>query len=93
MNHEENIKNNILVLDETGKIKSRERIDLEYKETFNLGSSSKYAKTMASFANNIGGYIIFGVKDRPRQIVGVNSAFFEFKQEKLTGILNSFFCT
>ena len=89
MNHENNIKNNIIQLDETGKVKSRENTTLEFKETFNIGSSAKYAKTMASFANNVGGYIIFGVKDRPRQLVGVNSAFFDLKVEKLTSILNA----
>lgn len=91
MNYEDYIKQHILLFDSNGKIKCRERVDLEYKETFNIGSAAKYAKTMASFANNIGGYIIFGVKDKPREIVGVNSAFDNFNQEKLTEILNSYF--
>ena len=91
MNYEEYIKKHILLFDDTGKLKCRERVDLEYKETFNLGSASKYAKTMASFANNMGGYIIFGVKDKPREIIGVNAAFEDFNQEKLTEILNSYF--
>lgn len=32
-----------------------------------------------------------GVKDKPREIVGVNSTFEDFNQEKLTEILNSYF--
>ena len=91
MDYEEYIKEHILLFDDNGKLKCRERVDLEYKETFNLGSATKYARTMASFANNIGGYIIFGVKDKPREVVGVNSAFEDFNQEKLTEILNSYF--
>lgn len=62
MNYEEHIKEHILLFDSNGKLKCRERVDLEYKETFNLGSAAKYAKTMASFANNMGGFIIFGGK-------------------------------
>jgi hypothetical protein len=74
-----------------GYIKSRERNDLEYKESFGQRSWAKYAKTMAAFANNRGGYIVFGVKDNPRQIVGVNAAFRNFEQEKFTEYLNSYF--
>ena len=32
-------------LDSQGRIKARERNDLEYKETFGLGSKAKYART------------------------------------------------
>lgn len=46
---------------------------------------------MAAFANNQGGYILFGIKDSPREIKGVNPAFNDFKQEKFTESLNSLF--
>lgn len=91
MTHEDFIKKIIQNVDSEGRVKARERNDLEYKESFGLNSWAKYAKTMASFANNKGGYIIFGVKDNPRIIVGVNNAFHNFKQEKFTEALNGLF--
>ena len=91
MIHEEYIKQIITNVDSFGRVKARERSDLEYKETFGLGSWAKYAKTMAAFANNHGGYMIFGIKDNPREILGVNHAFINFKQEKFTNSLNSLF--
>lgn len=91
MNCEKYIEENILVFDKDGKLKCRERVNLEYKEAFNIANASKYAKIMASFANNVGGYIIFGVKDKPREVVGVNAGFDNINQDKLTEILNSYF--
>ncbi len=91
MTHEEFIRSILSDLDSQGRIRARERNDLEYKETFNLGSKAKYARTMASFANNKGGYILFGVKDSPRVPKGVNQAFADFKQEVFTEYLNSMF--
>ena len=91
MNHEEYIRKLIGAVDTHGRVKARERNDLEYKESFGFNSWAKYAKTMAAFANNCGGYIVFGVKNAPREIVGVNSAFSDFKQEKFTESLNSLF--
>ena len=91
MKHEEYIKMIIERVDKQGRLKARERNDLEFKESFGFNSWIKYAKTMAAFANNHGGYILFGIKDNPREIVGVNSAFSSLKQEKLTESLNSLF--
>lgn len=91
MKHEIYIRKLISNADNEGRVKARERNDLEYKEKFGKNSFSKYAKTMASFANNKGGYIVFGIKDSPREILGVNNSFREFKQEELTEYLNSLF--
>ncbi len=91
MTHEQFIRNLVGTAAKGERIKSRERNDLEFKETFGLGSWAKYAKTMAAFANNRGGYIIFGIKDNPREIKGVNNAFSNFSQEKFTESLNSLF--
>lgn len=91
MTHEQFIRNLVGLAAKGERIKSRERNDLEFKETFGLGSWVKYAKTMAAFANNRGGYIIFGIKDNPREIKGVNSAFNDFSQERFTESLNSLF--
>ena len=91
MTHEEFIRNLVGSAGVGDRVKSRERNDLEFKETFGLGSWAKYAKTMAAFANNRGGYILFGIKDNPREIKGVNNAFSNFNQEKFTESLNSLF--
>ena len=91
MSHEEFILDLLKNTDANGRIKCRERNDLEYKESFNSSNFAKYAKTMASFANNCGGYIVFGIKDNPREIKGVNGAFNNFDQEKFTECLNSVF--
>lgn len=37
----------------------------ECKEGFNLRSFGRHLKTIAGFANNRGGYLFFGVKDKP----------------------------
>ena len=54
----------------TGEVTSREGKRLEYKQSFNPADFSDYTKVLASFANAQGGIIIFGVADKPRQIVG-----------------------
>ena len=74
------------------KLISRESSTLEFKESFSVQALCKYAKTMAAFANKDGGYIIFGVKDKPRTVVGLISDTFElFDEEKLVKKLNEFF--
>lgn len=91
MSHDEHISQLLRNVDNNGRIISRERNDLEFKETYHMQNFPKYAKTMVSFANNRGGYIVFGIKDNPREIVGVNTAFNEIKLEEFTASLNAFF--
>jgi len=72
---------------------SRENGKLEFKESFDMGSADKYAKTAAAFANEQGGYIVFGVKDSPRQMIGLKSQNFEnFDVGKLTAALSEWLC-
>ena len=54
-----------------GRLASRENSRLEYKQSFNWSGRAGYAKTMAAFANNAGGFIVFGVKDSPHDLVGL----------------------
>lgn len=76
----------------TNRIISRESSWLEFKESFNWNSKDKYTKSMVAFANNKGGYIIFGIKDNPRDLVGLRSNNFETVDEaKITAYLNSIF--
>ena len=83
---------NLLKLDPRypGRVASRENRRLEYKETFNWGSRAKYAKTMAAFANTAGGFIVFGVRDSPRDVVGMRTDRFEtLEPAQVTEYLNS----
>ena len=71
---------------------SRESSKLEYKENYNWNNRAKYAKTLAAFANNDGGFIVFGVKDSPREIIGLTSDQFESQDpSQVTEYLNSKF--
>lgn len=75
-------------VDEKGFLKHRESSKIEFKENFNWSNFAKYAKTMASFANAKGGYLIFGIKDSPRKPIGIKKEKFDnIKQEKITNFL------
>lgn len=77
------------------RIISREGSTVEFKESFNMGGMAQYFKTMASFANNMGGYIIFGVGDKPRELLGLGKnsleQFENLKVEELTKNLLDYF--
>ncbi|GAB3796737.1 AlbA family DNA-binding domain-containing protein [Virgibacillus kimchii] len=54
----------------------REGVRIEFKKTFDWSDKktrSKYLRTIGSFANTIGGLIIFGISDSPRTIVGITN--------------------
>lgn len=74
------------------RLTSRESSQYEFKESFNWNNRSKYAKTMAAFANKDGGYIIFGIQDSPKNLVGLKNNDFEtLDEERITEYLNSMF--
>lgn len=57
-------------------LKRRESYKIEFKKEFNWSDKkarSKYMKSMAAYANNSGGLIIFGVEDQPHIICGVTN--------------------
>lgn len=80
---------------EKNKLIRRESATLEFKESFNFGSMAMYFRTIASFANRNGGYIIFGIKDRPREPIGLKEksldSFENLKIEEFTNNLNEYF--
>lgn len=73
----------------------REGQELEFKEQFNLAGLADYFRDFAAFANNRGGYLIFGVKDSPRMPKGLNETslaqFEKIDPEKITGYLLEIF--
>ncbi|MGC9966671.1 MAG: ATP-binding protein [Syntrophobacteraceae bacterium] len=86
--------NRIFKLDKSdpARLITRENSWLEFKESFNWGSRAKYAKTMAALANAQGGYIVFGIKSRPHEIIGLTGTNFEnIDGEKITAYLNKTF--
>ncbi len=46
-------------------LSNRESSQLEFKLSFDLRSGPEYARSMAAFANNEGGYLVFGVRNAP----------------------------
>lgn len=56
----------------TAIIGTNEGVTIEYKESFGWKSLSEYLKTMASFANREGGYIVYGIADKPHYFRGLH---------------------
>lgn len=77
------------------RVVTHEGVAKEFKESFTWGSIGLYARTMAAFANARGGYLIFGVSDKPRVAVGLTQAgltsFDELDRARLTNSLNELF--
>ena len=92
MSHDDEVRKILSAVTNSGNLKSRESNTVEFKESFNKNSMAKYAKTLAAYSNNRGGYIIFGIKDNPRQIIGLkNNNFENLNQEQFTDAINSLF--
>lgn len=77
------------------RIINRESVTIEFKESYNNAGIAQYFKTIASFANNIGGYLIFGVGDKPRRLIGLKGKSLEqfetLKVEEFTKALMDYF--
>ena len=74
---------------------SRENSSLEFKESFSVDVLNRCMKTIAGFANNEGGYIVFGIKDSPHELKGLDSKneerFDSMDSARLTESLNNHF--
>lgn len=86
----------LLRLTPEGYLFHRESQEFETKEQFNLAGLADYFRDFAAFGNNRGGYIVFGVKDKPRrELVGLNkSALEQFEKidpERISGFLLELF--
>lgn len=86
----------ILQLKEDGNLYHRESQSLEFKESFNFAGLADYYRDFAAFSNNKGGYLIFGVKDRPkRELIGLKEKsidqFDKLDPEKISGDLLNIF--
>ncbi len=78
-----------------GRLYHREGQELEFKEQFNLAGLADYFRDFAAFANNRGGYLIFGVKDKPRELGGLSRSsraqFEKIDPERISGYLLDIF--
>jgi len=76
-------------------VNSIESSNLEFKKSFNWGSAAKYARTFAAFANTKGGYVVFGIANKPHKLTGLKkkylSSFENIDPEKVSGFLNEHF--
>ena len=77
------------------RLVKREDKNHEFKTSFSMANIAMYMKTIAAFANNEGGYIIFGVQDKPHVMLGLNEKALEhfstLPVEKLTQQLQEYF--
>jgi len=71
-------------------VASRESHRLEFCETYSWNACMNKLRTFAALANKEGGYLVFGVKDSPRRLLGVGN-FDSLEVEKLTAALNEHF--
>lgn len=81
-------------LENPNRIISRESTTVEFKASFhrNTNKWDEYGKTIAAFANTKGGCLVFGVKNRPHDLMGLGNDYFdEFDPAQLTSFLNSRF--
>ncbi len=86
----------LLKLDTSGRyIFHRESKNIEYKEGFNYAGWDTYLRNFSAFANNNGGYMIFGVKDRPKEPIGLGERaaemFDSIDEEYISGEINKLF--
>lgn len=76
-----------------GSLIKRESTTLEFKSDFDWdirSSRIKYLKTVAAFANKSGGYIVFGVSDTPRQLVGITKPFMIIDDAQISQFFNQY---
>lgn len=69
------IMNNLEI--KNGLVINRENIHLEFKKTFHQNTKS-YIRSVCAFANSKGGYVVFGVEDKPRKPIGLGYDFDKF---------------
>lgn len=81
--------------EKNGRLHHRENQELEFKEQFNFAGLAEYLRDFAAFANNRGGFLIFGVTDSPRKAEGLSASaadqFDKIDPQKITGYILDLF--
>jgi len=89
----EEIVQEILTTKSSGVLKKPESSTIEYKSLFNWKdkkSRAKYLRTFAAYANRKGGYLIFGIKNKPRKIIGIESNSFDIDDADISSFINTY---
>lgn len=75
-----------LTVNERGYVQQRESTTLEYKKLFTFDKEffHKCLRTIAGFANNQGGMLVFGVKNRPHELIGIDGIFLQAHEDNKT---------
>jgi hypothetical protein len=74
------------------RVLSRENSSLEFKESFGYRSLHKHMRSAAGFANARGGYIVYGIKDKPHVLTGLSGTeFSELDPERLCQFFLEYF--
>ncbi len=84
---------NLIKIKPDGSLYRRESTTLEFKVDFDWdvkASRVKYLKTIAAFANKLGGYMVFGVSDSPRSLVGLTKPFMQIDDAQISQYFNQF---
>ncbi len=80
---------------DNGILYHREGQTVEFKEQYNFAGLADYFRDFAAFANNKGGYLIYGVTDVPRTPTGLSkSSYNQFEKidpERISGFLLDIF--
>ncbi|WP_054740632.1 ATP-binding protein [Cellulosilyticum ruminicola] len=74
----------------SGCIGTQEGYTIEYKQNFGWGSMPEYVRAMAAMANNKGGHIIFGIKDKPHVMTGLNDKSLKKFEERDLSVWSNF---
>lgn len=87
----ENIVKEILKTKDDGRLFKRESHTLEFKQDFDWDirrSRIKYIKSIAAFANRTGGYMVFGISNNPREIIGMQKSFSDIDDAEITQFIS-----
>ena len=89
----DNTARDLLKFGEGNRIKSRETHQIEFKQDFDWDDKRtriKYLKSIAAFANRDGGYMIFGVSDSPRNLIGMTKPFNDIDDADISSFINEY---
>lgn len=70
-------------------LKNKESQQIEYKKSFSMANIDEYLRLFCSFANFKGAYIIFGIENETRKMVGLkNDKFEKIDSSRITQCIN-----
>lgn len=71
-------------------LKRQEGKTLEFKQELSSKSHESLAHTICAFANTAGGYILFGIEDKTKYVIGVTNT--QELEEKIVNIIDNYIC-